>query len=424
MIFGAPHYQTAITPLVNSPPSSTRAVIAVLTSIWSGLVLTEQLSNNILPLTLRRFTENAGIIGLILAINPAFGFIVQPVVGILSDRIWTPLGRRRFFLVVCAPIVAGALWLMPHADSFWQVVVLVVVFQLFQDVLWGSEHPLMADMLPPEKRPLAKAFTTSSGQLVTFLFLQVGMGFALVRHGEGIFYVVAAAGHLGLVALPAMFLKEKPVIPLERPRLTLRRYVTDITQEPILRRFMLLAFTQAICFSVITGFVVLFAVQTAGIGRDEFGRAWSLQAVPVLFAAIPLGMLIERVPKSWALAAGYATMLAACLVGISAHSVDAFYVIALLFGIGWVLVEVTQKPFFSEYLPRDLVGQISGAYNVCFALGRTVALAGGGLLIAALGNNYRVIWVVAFVFGVVSAWLSTRIPDVRYLKQRNERLPT
>lgn len=405
---------------IKSETASAGRYILILSSIWSGLVLTEQLSNNVLPLTLRRFTSDASTIGLILAINPAFGFIVQPAVGILCDRIWTPIGRRRFFLIVCAPLVAAALVALPHVESFWQVVVLVVIFQMFQDVLWGSEHPLMADLLPPEKRTLAKAFTTSFGQVMTFVFLQLGMGFVFLQYGEGSLYFAAAMAQIGLVALPAMFIREQPVVRVERPRLTLRRYIYDAVGQPELRRFMLLAFTQAICFSAITGFVVLFAVQTVGIGKGEFGKAWSMQAIPVLLGAIPLGYLVERLPKSWALAAGYCAILAACGIGLSAHNSGSFYPLALLFGIGWVLVEVTQKPFFSEYLPRDLVGQISGAYNVCFALGRTVALAGGGWVIAAFNNNYRLIFVIALIFGILSAWLSLRIPDLRHLRRKAE----
>ena len=86
---------TEATPSVQ-PPRPARAPISVfviLCSIWSGLVITEGISASILPLTIKGFTDDPFVIGLILALNPFFGFIAQPLVGILGDRIWTPRMR-------------------------------------------------------------------------------------------------------------------------------------------------------------------------------------------------------------------------------------------------------------------------------------------------------------------------------------------
>ena len=52
-----------------------------MTTFWFGVHFAEAVSVNLLPLTLYLFTENAFYIGLILAINPMFGFVAQPIVG-------------------------------------------------------------------------------------------------------------------------------------------------------------------------------------------------------------------------------------------------------------------------------------------------------------------------------------------------------
>src|SRR5436309_3367105 len=92
---------------------ATLRTVVSLCTIVGGLQLAEEISNNVLPLTLHRFTPDASTIGMILAIHPAFGFVAQPLVGILGDRIWTPVGRRAFFLVTCAPLAAVCLWYLP-----------------------------------------------------------------------------------------------------------------------------------------------------------------------------------------------------------------------------------------------------------------------------------------------------------------------
>jgi hypothetical protein len=75
---------TESTPSVQKPrpEKAPISVFVILCSIWSGLVITEGISASILPLTIKGFTNDPFVIGLILALNPFFGFIAQPLVGI------------------------------------------------------------------------------------------------------------------------------------------------------------------------------------------------------------------------------------------------------------------------------------------------------------------------------------------------------
>ena len=83
-----------------------------------------------------------------------------------------------------------------------------------------------------------------------------------------------------------------------------------------------------------------------------------------------------------------------------------------------VVSGVCQKAYLTEFIPRDIIGQISGAYNICMALGRTAALAGGGLLISLFDNNYPMIFPIGFVFGVLSIYLVWGTKDVRFAERQ------
>jgi MFS family permease len=393
-------------------------VIVTLCAIIGGLQVAEEISNNVLPLTLHRFTPSARLIGLILAIHPMFGFIAQPVVGILGDRIWTRIGRRAFFLVVCAPLAAGCMLVMPHMPTLAQLVVVVVLFQLFLALLWGSDHPLITDLVPATQRTLVRGWMMAALQLSSFLFVRYAVGRAMDRFGEASVYQIAAGAQILLVSVAALFLQETRVTPAPRPKLTPRRYVMDLLGDPVLRKFALLGFVYSTFVNIVFGFAVLFAVQTVRITKADFGSAWSLQAGLALFCAIPLGFAIERVPKQWALVTGFVFGLGGCACGYFANDAGGFYPVAVLFGFGWLIIEVTLKPFFSEFLPRDIVGQLTGAYNICYATGRITALVGAGWLVSLAGNNYRVIWLVALVFGTLSAVVAATIPDRRYADRR------
>ncbi len=387
----------------------------VFCAIWSGLIVTELITDNLLPLTLRAFTANAGIIGMILATKPLFGFLAQPVVGVLGDRIWTRIGRRACFLIFGAPIVAVCLVAVPNLPVFWQLVSVVVIYQFFQDVSWGSDHPLMADLIPAHQRTLLMGLILTTSQILAFLFLKFGMGWCMNRYGAEYLYYSAAIAQIIFVMGAAFFLNEQPPVLQTRPRLTPRRYLLDYFGQPMLGRFAVLAFFQGLSKFMVAGFVVMFAVQTVGLTASQFGSVWSVQALLQLTCSLLFGIAIERwLPKQTALVIGYLLMCSASILGLYATGLSDFPLIAVLFGMGVMIVEVTQKPFFTEHLPREIIGQLSGAYNICFALGRSIAMAGGGWLIQLSGNNYRVIWIVALLAGAVAAAVAATIPDRRF----------
>ena len=66
-------------------------------------------------------TEELGaspfIFGLIWLAGPFTGMVVQPLIGALSDKTRTPLGRRRPYLLGGALLSALALWAFPNSAS-------------------------------------------------------------------------------------------------------------------------------------------------------------------------------------------------------------------------------------------------------------------------------------------------------------------
>jgi len=66
-------------------------------------------------------TLGAGLeqIPLLWIAAPLTGLLVQPIVGYLSDRTWTRLGRRRPYFLLGALLACVALLLMPRSPSLW-----------------------------------------------------------------------------------------------------------------------------------------------------------------------------------------------------------------------------------------------------------------------------------------------------------------
>ena len=182
-------------------------------------------------------------------------------------------------------------------------------------------------------------------------------------------------------------------------------------------------FTSSFCLNTVQGFASLFAVHTLLITRGEFGKAWSFYSIIPIFLAFATSWAIERyTPKQFALAIGYMFMIGASTLGYFSDGASVLMIVAIIMSFGNVVYQVTYKPFFTEFLPRDIIGQLCGVLNIAYALGRTAALVAGGAFISLMGNDYRYAWILSIGAGIISIFLVIGIPDKRF-PERKRRQP-
>jgi MFS family permease len=406
----------------------------VLCSIFFGASVTEAVSVNLLPLTLALYTRDPNLIFWVLAINPAFGFIAQPLVGVLSDHVWTRIGRRAVFLIVAGPIVAGSLLAIPYVGTFTALVLVVVVLQFFQDVINGSDQPLLADLVPPEQRTFALGLVKAAENMGFLLVLFVGMPMVeAFRESQGEnqyglpLYLTAALCQLLFVVLAAFFLREQPIARQSRPRLSVGRYVSDFFHQPMLPRIASAYFLRAFARTAVVGSVALYAHHTLQLSEQEYGASWGWMPFIALTAGIPLGLAAERYAKHRVLQLAFMLLIAGCALGYTSAGMRGLAVAALVFGIGDMLLEVTHKAFMSEYYPADLIGQLSGAVNCFYAAGRTAALIVVGACVKLTNPtldwntlpeqasiDYSIIWIIASLAAVAGILVLSTTRDFRH----------
>src|SRR5580658_5233806 len=94
---------------------------------------------------------------------PLTGFIVQPIIGSMSDRTWGKLGRRRPYFLVGAVLSSLALllmpnsgplaeWLLPHLPKFYMAAGLLWVLDASINVSMEPFRAFVADKLPEAQR--------------------------------------------------------------------------------------------------------------------------------------------------------------------------------------------------------------------------------------------------------------------------------
>lgn len=84
---------------------------------------------------------------------PLTGLLVQPIIGYMSDRTWSPrFGRRRPYFFVGAVLSTIALVLMPHSSMLWMAAGLLWVMDVFGNVAMEPFRAFVADKLNEEQR--------------------------------------------------------------------------------------------------------------------------------------------------------------------------------------------------------------------------------------------------------------------------------
>src|SRR5438309_10181942 len=83
---------------------------------------------------------------------PLTGLLVQPIVGYLSDRTWTRLGRRRPYFLAGALASSLALVLMPRSPGLWVAAGLLWILDGAINVSLEPFQVFVGDELPAAQR--------------------------------------------------------------------------------------------------------------------------------------------------------------------------------------------------------------------------------------------------------------------------------
>ncbi|MDE2182944.1 MAG: MFS transporter [Alphaproteobacteria bacterium] len=97
---------------------------------------------------------------------PLTGLLVQPLVGYMSDRTWTKLGRRRPYLLVGALLSSAALLIMPLSPYLWIAAVMLWILDASINTSMQPFRAFVGDQLPVEQR--------AAGYAMQSFFIGVG----------------------------------------------------------------------------------------------------------------------------------------------------------------------------------------------------------------------------------------------------------
>jgi maltose/moltooligosaccharide transporter len=122
---------------------------------------------------------------------PVTGLLVQPIIGLFSDKTWGPLGRRRPYFLFGAILATAALMVMPNSPALWVAAIMLWVMDASINVTMEPFRAFVGDLLPDDQR--------TSGFAMQSFFIGVGAVLASalpwILHSLGV-PNTAPAGHV------------------------------------------------------------------------------------------------------------------------------------------------------------------------------------------------------------------------------------
>jgi maltose/moltooligosaccharide transporter len=329
--------------------------------------------------------------------GPITGLLVQPLIGAMSDRTDSKLGRRTPYFLIGALICSVCLLAMPFSPTLWMAAGLLWILDAANNVTMEPYRAFVSDQLDPSQHAVGfliqSAFTGLSqtlAYLTPSLLVLLGMNVA-ARNAHGIPYVVVTAFVIGAIfsvvsiGWSTLTTRELPLSDEERQRMraaprslsaTLGEISDAVRQMPsTMRQLAVMMLFQWYAMFCYWEYVPLSLARTLFGGTDsssagfsqavllngQIGGFYNFIAFLSAFAMIPLARRI-----------GPQRLHAACLmlggVGLLAlpliHSKLLLFVPMIGLGLSWASMMGNPYAMLAGSIPPERAGVYMGLFNI------------------------------------------------------------
>ncbi len=375
--------------------------------------------------------------------GPMTGLLVQPLIGAMSDRTVTRIGRRTPYFLVGAVLCSLCLLAMPYSPALWVAASLLWVLDAANNVTMEPYRAYVGDRLPADQRAagfLTQSAFTGLAQTLSYLApsLLVWIGFDRdMVDANGIPDITRVAFLIGavlslstivwsVVRVPELPLSAEDKAGLATDPLTLGGAIRDLRQALIemprpMRQlalamlcqwYAMFAYWQFITFAIARSLHGVTDARSAAF-RDTALTVGQLGAFYNAIAFVA-ALLLVPVARRWGARNAHAACLlasgAAMLAIPGVDNVAGLFVAMLGIGIGWASMMGNPYVMLVDMIPPERNGVYMGIFNMFIVIPmmiesltiplfygpllggdpRHVLMLGGGLMLLGAAATVRV----------------------------------
>ena len=377
---------------------------------------------------------------------PLMGMIVQPIIGMLSDKTWCRFGRRIPYLFIGALVAVAVMCLLPNAGSLG-LTTQVVIWGLSGTMLFGllslmlldtsinvAMQPfkmMVGDMVNEKQKAKAysiQSFLCNAGSLVGYFFPYV-LTFLGVKNiaPEGMVSdSVIFSFYAGSIILILCVIYTTAKVKEYNPKQMAEFQGEENTEKKESKQDMISLLIKAPSVFWTVGLVQFFCwaaflfMWTYTHGAITDGIEWNLSAnetasdtaknwVGVLFAVQSVGSVLWAcvIPFFRSLKMAYTVSLLLGAVGFVASFfvTDQYlmFVPFLLIGCAWAAMLALPFTLLTNSLSGANMGTYLGLFNCTICIPQIVAAICGGVILSLVGGSQSMMLVVAGILLSIGA---------------------
>jgi len=406
---------------------------AVMEVIW-------QLYNTYIPVYLQAgnpaFTEagattvgfglGPALTGFILVFDNIAGLFISPIVGAWSDSLRSKWGRRMPFILFGVPVAIAAFifiplipmgiapelngqtgqltgLLVPFIASLFIVLFAFAVVRPVADVL-------LFDVTPSPQRATANGIAGAIAGLLVVITALAGAALYDV-YGPLPFWIAAGLAFL-IFLLTWAFVKEPEELAsaseLAGEKFNLAGIIKFLRDQPKENRtsliYLLLSNLLAyVALAQMQAFLSSYGVFALGMEEADAAMLVAIPAIAFMFIAVPAGLIANKIGRKTTQIIGLVGYAIGALVIYLFPDATMLNVGLLICGLTWPLANVVQVAMIVDSAPVEtLMGTYTGLRQIAVTLGFIIGPILGGTLVEAMGNDYRWVWLIMFVFLVLA----------------------
>ncbi len=372
-----------------------------------------------------------GFIGLLVAM------VVQPIVGVFSDRAKSRLGRRLPFIIGGAVLIALSLFLLVAAPTLWVLLLGVIMIQFSSNILQGPWQALIPDLVPEGQRGTASSLKAVMdilalviGGLVAGKILSAGID----RWGNNGVYFAAAVPTVVFfifVIFTAIWAREKGET---GPSTTVagktvgealkNAFSVNFKENPVFGWWFANRILFWGSFIAINSFLIFYLMDVLkmeqGTAQAFYGNLKMILGGALIVLALVGGWLSDKFGrKPLMLAAGFVAFAGAALL-LFVRSQALITVAGAIIGTGIGIFLSASWALATDIVPKVEAARYLGIANIATCIGSGVARLLGGVLIdpinKLLGSSslgYLSLFILATLCFLGSALVIIPLPNKR-----------
>ncbi len=339
-----------------------------------------------------------GFVGLVVAM------LVQPIVGVFSDRARSRWGRRLPFMLLGAIMITGSLYLLALAPALWVLVLGILLIQMSSNILQGPWQALIPDLVPEDQRGMASGLKAMM-DILAFVVGRAVAGFFFGRvpeWGETAVLMAVAVPvlifSLGLI-LTAIWAREQPEAPSENVTTESvgtalkKAFSVDWHAHPTFRWWFFNRMLFWGAFIFLNTFLVTYMIgvlkMTEAEAQKFVGTLSTIIGGALLLTALPAGRLADKFGRKPLVMVAGLVAFAGTVTLLIARDATTIIIGGAVIGLSIGAFLSANWAMVTDIVPRPEAARYLGIANIATCLGSGGARLLGAILIDPLNLAFH-----------------------------------